>query len=142
MDHFGANAHFSLFYTDCSHWNENKALPTKCICNSGNEADRSWQRSVKRKFEGLSLECNHSFDEKLFPAQEGTLCTTEDVGSEDIQCNQFNKKCSDTLSNDSPTQPTEGFSNSAHACIGFLLGTSNQRTHSITYSPFGLTEEK
>lgn len=128
--------------TDCSHWNEYKALPTKCICNSGKEADKSWQRSVKRKFEGLSLECNHSCDENLFSAQEGTLHTTEDVGSEDIQCNQFNRKCSDTLSNDSPTQPNEGFRNSAHACTGFILGTSIERTHSRTYGPFGLTEEK
>lgn len=128
--------------SDCSHWNETKVLPTKYNCNSGTEPDNSWQRSVKRKFEGLNLDCNHSCDENLFSAQARTWRTTEDVVSEDIQCNQFNQQCNDRLSNDFPTQPIEGFSNSAHARTSFILGTSNERTHSRTYGPFRLTEEK
>lgn len=128
--------------TDCSHWNETKALPIECNCNSGTESDYSWQRSVKRKFEGLNLECNHSCDENLISAEEGTWRTAEDVVSEDIHWNQFNQQCNDTLSNDSPTQPIEGFSNSAHARTSFILGTSNERTHSRTHGPFRLTEEK
>ena len=100
---------------DCSHWNETKALPTKCNCNSGTELDYSWKLSVKRKFEGSNLECNHSCDENLISAEKCTWRVAEDVASENIQWDQFNKKCNDTLSNDSPTQPTEFLKMQNHA---------------------------
>ena len=67
---------------DCSHWNETKALPTKCNCNSGIELDYPWQRSVKRKFEGSNLECYHSCDENLISAEKCTWHIAEDVVSE------------------------------------------------------------
>eukprot|EP01018_Ginkgo_biloba_P014049 Gb_40671 [translate_table: standard] len=128
---------------DCRCSNEIKVSATNCNCKSGTEANSSWQRSVKRKFEGLNLECSHSSNKNLVSAEEKTGFGAEDIISEDIQCRQFYQQSNDRLVKECLAQPIKDLRNSIDTedsgrC--FISETSKQQAYSRTH--LRLPEEK